>query len=286
MQQLTAPAAPPIWTNGRFTVEIQTPRANVYRVVTRHARPGGADIDTLTVPAPDLTLARAIARVIALSLKHAAPTINAAKAVDNARRAVLHNLDGQLAFVLASPTVESTRTGEVLQDVRAMFVSAEDEAADDVLAADINATLDASSARPVADEATAYLAGLAAERQARIEAAVAAADAKPTLADVARNLGGNPARVNRPRLATNTPSARKLTRPMLDMLAQAAANGGHIRLDRRDGRNRARAILKRGEHLTLIYATPGVEASLYAAEITDLGRRTVAEHRNTEEVAA
>jgi hypothetical protein len=151
------------------------------------------------------------------------------------------------------------------------------------LAADVANTMRA--ARQDATSAGTFGADLTAARYAAVDDAVRAAEAvnRPATLDA---YVGNPARVNAPRLATNTPSARKLTRPMLDMLAQADANGGRIRLDRRADRNRARAIRKRNNYLTLIYATDGVEASLYAAEITESGRLAVAEHRDTVQAVA
>ena len=87
--------------------------------------------------------------------------------------------------------------------------------------------------------------------------------------------GVDRSRANRPRLAAG--SNHKLTARMVDMLAEAAErDDGTIRLDRADLRNRARAIAKRGDYLTLIHATDGVPASLYAARITNLGRHAVA----------
>lgn len=98
-----------------------------------------------------------------------------------------------------------------------------------------------------------------------------------TSVDKRRNLldayGVDKTRANRPRLAAGTNQA--LRPRMVDMLAEMAARpDGTIRLDTRDAQNRAYNIAKRGDYLELVYATPGVPASLAAARITPLGRRT------------
>jgi hypothetical protein len=234
---------------------------------------------------------KTLARARYAQIRQLAATGHTADQIDEHINGGGNHAIGQVREVLTEAMQSAAADNSTGSDRLVKALSAEVEAHETpaetaelaALAADIRATLDAGADRPVVDEATAYLTRLADERQAGIDAAVKAADAKPVTLD---DYVGNPARVNRPRLATNTPSARKLTAPMYGMLAQADAHGGRIRLDRKDDRNRARAIRKRDNYLTLIYATPGVEASLYAAELTESGRRAVAEHRDAVQAVA
>jgi hypothetical protein len=114
------------------------------------------------------------------------------------------------------------------------------------LAADVANTMRA--ARQDATSAGTFGADLTAARYAAVDDAVRAAEAvnRPATLDA---YVGNPARVNRPRLATNTPSSRKLSQRMRDMLrevAQAAERGNALHVNTPARQTTARGLYRRG----------------------------------------
>lgn len=284
MAQLTA-AAPIVWTDnhGRFAVAIHTPREGVYRIETSHAGPGGTVIPELTTSLDSETLARTIARIIACTFRDTPSTTNAVTAIDTARNAVVANIDGQLGFLLAGGIADAEAARE-LQHARSMF-----DPADSELIARLNADLDAraAQAQPVTDPAVDYIAQLTNQRHKAITNAVTTADRQPATLTGLRNAYAAAAGTTpRNRVTLRPGTSRALSDAMWRMLADANARGGQIRLDSRDLRNRARAIDRRFNYLNLIYFTDGVPASLYLAEITDAGRKALAQHQQTAQAVA
>lgn len=129
--QLLMPGKPIPATAGRYVVQLSVTDSGTFRIETLSGGPVATRIDTLTASLADEGLARTIARVITVALRKQDAT------VEDARRAVTQHLDGQLAFLLDSPSIQATNSAAYLQMVKAMFESPEDTAALEELAADM-----------------------------------------------------------------------------------------------------------------------------------------------------
>lgn len=122
MQQLTHPADTISCVAGTHIVQlIRGERTLRLEVLT--GSPVGQLVDELTHPyeLSQEPLARTLARVLAVALRAGATT-------DEARRAVVDHLDAELAFILADPSIDSARAGIAVQDEKARWESAEDQA--------------------------------------------------------------------------------------------------------------------------------------------------------------
>lgn len=135
MTQLTHPGDVLACRAGDHTVQIVRTEL-VLRVEVITGGPVGLLVDELTHPyeLAHEVLARTIARVLTVALRRGA-------GVEGARVAVVAHLDAQLAFVLADPTPAGTRAGLALQDEKARWETAEDQAWAEQMLADMRAHL-------------------------------------------------------------------------------------------------------------------------------------------------
>jgi hypothetical protein len=130
MRQLTVDQ-PLTCSAGTHTVQFSQIRPGVYRVEVLSGGSVAQPVEELTRSYADESLARTIARVITVALRREGAT------VEDARRAVVQHLDGQLAFLLDSPSIQATNAATYLQMVKGMFESPEDKRWADELAADM-----------------------------------------------------------------------------------------------------------------------------------------------------
>lgn len=116
---------------GRFHLELSTVRAGVFRVEAFYGGSVAKLIDELSASYADPKVAYGIFKALERTLAADGATIA------TARRAVVQHIDGQLAFLLDSPSIQATNAAAYLQVVKGMFESPEDKQWADELAADM-----------------------------------------------------------------------------------------------------------------------------------------------------
>ncbi|MCW6003799.1 hypothetical protein K1W54_04280 [Micromonospora sp. CPCC 205371] len=116
---------------GRFHLELFTVRPGVYRVEASYGGSVAQLIEELSASYADARVAHGIFKALDNALTAPGATIA------TARRAVVQHLDGQLAFLLDSPSIQATNSAAYLQMIKGMFEAPEETVALEELAADM-----------------------------------------------------------------------------------------------------------------------------------------------------
>ena len=238
---------------GRYTVQLSITDSGAFRIETLSGGAVAQRVDSLTVSLADDGLARTIARVITVALRKQDAT------VDDARRAVVKHIDGELAFLLDSPSIQATNSAAYLQMVKGMFESAEDKQWADELAADMVAFHRAlRGIGPATGD----------NRNNPSNAPAQSATAQPqTMADTV------PTGTRRQVPPTMAGAhVAPLSEPLTRIIKVAHSNGGTVLRSKTANASQLRALARRGMAI-LNYRPGSSRPDPVSATLTDLGAR-------------